>query len=100
MSTPTDDSPFVAPPDLPSRPTLNQFQGAGSVSASLIIIIRDLLLILFFFYSKMRAGTQTLIQALQALPWGDDENDDDMSNHDSSEDEDRPRDRKRVSSFI
>jgi hypothetical protein len=43
----------------------------------------------------MRAGTQTLIQALQALPWTDVENDDDIMNmtaspSDSSDDEDQP----------
>lgn len=43
----------------------------------------------------MRAGTQTLIQALQALPWTDDaDNDDelnpDLSPADSSSDEDKP----------
>jgi sterol 3beta-glucosyltransferase len=39
---------------------------------------------------QMRAGTQTLIQALQALPWSRLENDEDIpdTNHsDSSEDE-------------
>ena len=30
----------------------------------------------------MRAGTQTLIQALQALPWGDDQDGDDDIHHD------------------
>ncbi|KAL0577594.1 Sterol 3-beta-glucosyltransferase [Marasmius crinis-equi] len=46
----SDDSPFITPPSptlASSRPSLNAFRGAGS----------------------MRAGTQTLIQALQALPW-------------------------------
>jgi sterol 3beta-glucosyltransferase len=46
----------------------------------------------------MRAGTQTLIQALQALPWLCLENDDDIpdtSHSDSSEDEeDQPGQRK------
>ena len=41
----------------------------------------------------MRAGTQTLIQALQALPWAHDpDNDDDAINHDlveSDSDEDK-----------
>lgn len=55
-----DDSPFIRPPSppptLPDRPSLQAIQGVGS----------------------MRAGTQTLIQALQALPWVDDpDNDDD-----------------------
>ena len=41
----------------------------------------------------MRAGTQTLIQALQALPWmigSDDENIDPGIAESESEDEDRP----------
>lgn len=43
----------------------------------------------------MRAGTQTLIQALQALPWTGVETDDDIMNlpaspSDSSDDEDQP----------
>jgi hypothetical protein len=37
----------------------------------------------------MRAGTQTLIQALQAIPWADDlDNDEDMAHHDISVDSD------------
>lgn len=58
----SDDSPFIRPPSpppprLPDRPSLQAIQGVGS----------------------MRAGTQTLIQAIQALPWVDDpENDDDL----------------------
>ncbi|KAI6133292.1 hypothetical protein EDD16DRAFT_1531005 [Pisolithus croceorrhizus] len=60
-SNSSDDSPFVRPPSppphLPDRPSLQAIQGVGS----------------------MRAGTQTLIQAIQALPWVDDpENDDDL----------------------
>jgi sterol 3beta-glucosyltransferase len=40
----------------------------------------------------MRAGTQTLIQALQALPWMvDDENIDPGVAESESEDEDRPQ---------
>lgn len=48
----------------------------------------------------MRAGTQTLIQALQAIPWSEDQDgDDEFVNHDleaaipsesDSEDEDKP----------
>lgn len=47
----------------------------------------------------MRVGTQTLIQALQAIPWTKDpDNDDEIMNHggtvqaseDESEDDDRP----------
>lgn len=57
-----DDSPFIRPPS-PSppcnRPSLQAFRGTGS----------------------MRAGTQTLIQALQAIPWADVTNqDDDLTN--------------------
>ncbi|KAG9314605.1 glycosyltransferase family 1 protein [Chiua virens] len=51
-----DDSPFITPPSpklVPARPSLQSFQDFGS----------------------MRAGTQTLIQALQALPWVEDPDD-------------------------
>ncbi|KAA1468468.1 hypothetical protein DENSPDRAFT_794393 [Dentipellis sp. KUC8613] len=62
-SEPNVESPFICPPSpsqQPTRPTLNSFQGEAS----------------------MRAGTQTLIQALQALPWAEDQdNDDDVINH-------------------
>ncbi|KAG9223145.1 hypothetical protein CCMSSC00406_0000166 [Pleurotus cornucopiae] len=70
-----DDSPFITPPSpllVPTRPSLSSFRGDGS----------------------MRAGTQTLIQALQAIPWTDDpDNDDDIMEHnlpalDSESDED------------
>ncbi|KAJ7124733.1 glycosyltransferase family 1 protein [Mycena crocata] len=57
-SEPPDDSPFITPPSptlAPTRPSLTSFRGGGS----------------------MRAGTQTLIQALQALPWTDPDNEDD-----------------------
>ncbi|KAF9270570.1 hypothetical protein L218DRAFT_952672 [Marasmius fiardii PR-910] len=43
----TDDSPFITPPSPTLRPSISPFRGAGS----------------------MRAGTQTLIQALQAINW-------------------------------
>ncbi|KAJ7139710.1 hypothetical protein C8R44DRAFT_310723 [Mycena epipterygia] len=75
-----DDSPFITPPSPtlgPIRPTLSSFQGGGS----------------------MRAGTQTLIQALQALPWTDPDNEDDvipqtLSPIDSDSDEEgKPADR-------
>ncbi|KAK1232385.1 Sterol 3-beta-glucosyltransferase [Marasmius sp. AFHP31] len=49
----SDDSPFITPPSptlSSGRPSLNAFRGAGS----------------------MRAGTQTLIQVLQAIPWTED----------------------------
>ncbi|KAK7058363.1 Sterol 3-beta-glucosyltransferase [Paramarasmius palmivorus] len=61
--TSQDDSPFITPPSptLPSsRPSLSPFLGGGS----------------------MRAGTQTLIQALQAIPWtADPDNDDEVLDH-------------------
>ncbi|KAF9066087.1 hypothetical protein BDP27DRAFT_1331186 [Rhodocollybia butyracea] len=49
-----DDSPFVTPPSPPLLPT-RPWHGDGS----------------------MRVGTQTLIQALQALPWASDQDHDD-----------------------
>ncbi|KAH8120519.1 hypothetical protein DFH11DRAFT_70112 [Phellopilus nigrolimitatus] len=76
-----DDSPFIRPrspspsppPSLspPSRPSLETFRALGS----------------------MRAGTQTLIQAIQAMPWTDEPEGDDEAipptalNSDSSEEE-------------
>ncbi|CAL1696325.1 unnamed protein product [Somion occarium] len=73
-----DDSPFItpkSPPFGPTRSMFNIFRGDGS----------------------MRAGTQTLIQALQAMPWSEDQdNDDDIVNHGAlpsepeSDDEDKP----------
>ncbi|KAG1754997.1 glycosyltransferase family 1 protein [Suillus paluster] len=57
-----DDSPFIrprSPSPLRSRPSLQAFRGTGS----------------------MRAGTQTLIQALQAMPWANiSDQDDDLAN--------------------
>ncbi|KAG1866385.1 hypothetical protein C8R48DRAFT_704904 [Suillus tomentosus] len=57
-----DDSPFIrprSPSPLRNRPSLQAFRGTGS----------------------MRAGTQTLIQALQAIPWADvSDQDDDHTN--------------------
>ncbi|TCD70641.1 Sterol 3-beta-glucosyltransferase [Steccherinum ochraceum] len=72
-----DDSPFItprSPPFGPTRSVFNIFRGDGS----------------------LRAGTQTLIQALQAIPWaGDDQdNDEDAANQETtdpeSDDEDKP----------
>lgn len=38
--------------------------------------------------NKMRAGTQTLIQALQAIPWsGEQDDEDDTTNQDTLPDE-------------
>ncbi|KAJ3548557.1 hypothetical protein NMY22_g1223 [Coprinellus aureogranulatus] len=76
---PADDSPFISPPSPPLRPSLTPFRGDGS----------------------MRAGTQTLIQALQALPWipsDDEEGPSDIQSEPESE-EDRPG-FKRLSSSI
>ncbi|TFK30745.1 hypothetical protein FA15DRAFT_662784 [Coprinopsis marcescibilis] len=81
--TATDDSPFITPPSPPLRPTtLEQFRGDGS----------------------MRAGTQTLIQALQALPWMMNDADDetganDVGQSDADSDDERPG-FKRLSSSI
>lgn len=78
---PADDSPFVAPPSPPLRPSLTPFRGDGS----------------------MRAGTQTLIQALQALPWmmNDDEEGpaSDAAQSEPESDDERPS-FKRLSSSI
>ncbi|THH29724.1 hypothetical protein EUX98_g4467 [Antrodiella citrinella] len=72
-----DDSPFItprSPPFGPTRSVFNIFRGDGS----------------------LRAGTQTLIQALQAIPWAtdDQDNDDDAAHQEStdseSDEEDKP----------
>ncbi|KAJ4489644.1 glycosyltransferase family 1 protein [Lentinula edodes] len=58
-----DDSPFITPPSPPLAPTRPPWQGDAS----------------------MRVGTQTLIQALQALPWASDQDhEDDIASHDPS----------------
>lgn len=51
----------------------------------------------------MRAGTQALIQALQAIPWSDSDNDDDIINREldaieseSDEEDDKPGPRKAI----
>ncbi|TFY83983.1 hypothetical protein EWM64_g43 [Hericium alpestre] len=63
LSEPNDESPFIRPPSPsqhPRRPSLNRFG----------------------LETSMRAGTQTLIQALQALPWAEDQdNEDEAINH-------------------
>ncbi|KDR85269.1 hypothetical protein GALMADRAFT_51808 [Galerina marginata CBS 339.88] len=79
----TEDSPFIRPPSPPLRPSLqNSFRGDGS----------------------MRAGTQTLIQALQALPWMNSDNEEDGPNEigsaDSDSDEEEKPNLKRLSSSI
>ncbi|OAX44896.1 glycosyltransferase family 1 protein [Rhizopogon vinicolor AM-OR11-026] len=64
-----DDSPFIrprSPSPIRSRPSLQAFRGTGS----------------------MRAGTQTLIQALQALPWAGVPEDDDLANVTTSREDD------------
>ncbi|KAG6844274.1 hypothetical protein H0H87_008223 [Tephrocybe sp. NHM501043] len=77
----SDDSPFIIPPDPtpPSRPPLSPFRGDGS----------------------MRAGTQTLIQALQALPWTEVQNDEDIVSPDasSSDEEEQPGELRLASSI-
>lgn len=94
--SPQDDSPFItprAPSPVPSRPLLSSFRGDGSVRLTRGIRVHTLI------SCQMRAGTQTLIQALQALPWTKDpDNDDDIINHsnltpatDSESDEDDKR---------
>ncbi|KAF8490722.1 hypothetical protein JB92DRAFT_3090591 [Gautieria morchelliformis] len=66
----SEDSPFIRPPSPvddaspPSRPGLMNFRGSGS----------------------LRPGTQTLIQALQAIPWTDEPDRDDGENSSNSED--------------
>ncbi|RPD81684.1 hypothetical protein L226DRAFT_577428 [Lentinus tigrinus ALCF2SS1-7] len=63
-ATGEDDSPFITPssPSLgPARPESLIFRG----------------------FRSMHTGTQTIIQALQAVPWAEDQdNDDDYMNHD------------------
>ncbi|KAF8746324.1 hypothetical protein AX14_000107 [Amanita brunnescens Koide BX004] len=60
-----DDSPFISPSP-PLRPSLIPFRGNLS----------------------MRVGTQTLIQALQALSWTEPDNSDEVSDHGSAADSD------------
>ncbi|KIJ45703.1 hypothetical protein M422DRAFT_251011 [Sphaerobolus stellatus SS14] len=69
----SDDSPFIRPASpvedaaaQPSRPSILNFRGTGS----------------------MRAGTQTLIQALQAMPWTEEAENEDNSSEDSQGDTD------------
>ncbi|KAF8649852.1 hypothetical protein AX16_005615 [Volvariella volvacea WC 439] len=63
-NAPHDDSPFIRPPspteESNKMPSIS-FRGTGS----------------------MRPGTQTLIQALQAIPWNDPDNDDDAGGPES-----------------
>lgn len=98
-----DDSPFIRPhsPSPPSspphRPSLDALKNLGSVRSLLQCIPLDVILteanICTAMFWQMHAGTQTLIQAIQAYPWTDEpEGDDDaippMSiNSDSSEEE-------------
>ncbi|KAI0768591.1 hypothetical protein BD413DRAFT_563204 [Trametes elegans] len=61
-----DDSPFITP----SSPSLGPTQAESS---------------LWRGFRSMHAGTQTFIQALQAVPWAEDQdNDDDFLNHDAT----------------
>ncbi|CAA7259988.1 unnamed protein product [Cyclocybe aegerita] len=82
VNSPNEDSPFIRPPSPPIRPSLlASFRGDGS----------------------MRAGTQTLIQALQALPWMNSDNDEDGGPEPSTEsesDEDEKPQATRLSSSI
>lgn len=49
----------------------------------------------------MRAGTHTLIQALQAIPWTDDpDNDDETTNHGSAPDSDSDDDDDGPSEYV
>jgi hypothetical protein len=74
---------------------LQSFRGNGSVRLQLTPILRRYLDL--HFVAQMRAGTQTLIQALQVIPWTDcPDNDDDIgapgfTGDSDSEEEDRPR---------
>ncbi|KAJ3516791.1 hypothetical protein NLJ89_g910 [Agrocybe chaxingu] len=82
VNSPNEDSPFIRPPSPLIRPSLlASFRGDGS----------------------MRAGTQTLIQALQALPWMNSDNDEDGGPEPSTEsesDEDERPQSTRLSSSI
>ncbi|KAI0080011.1 hypothetical protein K474DRAFT_1658250 [Panus rudis PR-1116 ss-1] len=77
-----DDSPFItprSPPFGPTRSMFNIFRGDGS----------------------MRAGTQTLIQALQAIPWAEDQDDnDDIMNHDLSPAETESDDEEKAANWL
>lgn len=92
-----DDSPFIRPrspspsPSPPKRPSLEALQALGSVSKFCQAdSIHELIKVTA---TQMRAGTQALIQAIQAIPWTDEpEADDDAippmsANSDSSEEE-------------
>ena len=81
-----EDSPFIVPRSPRLRPTrsfLSVFRGDGSVSIELCG--ESFLLIPPSYILQMRAGTQTLIQALQAIPWAEDQdNEDDILHPDTT----------------
>ncbi|KAI0639100.1 hypothetical protein C8Q77DRAFT_1045127 [Trametes polyzona] len=61
-----DDSPFITP----SSPSLGPTQPENAIWRG---------------FRSVHAGTQTFIQALQAVPWAEDQdNDDDLLNHDAT----------------
>ncbi|KAI0823047.1 hypothetical protein BC628DRAFT_1417911 [Trametes gibbosa] len=77
-----DESPFITPSSPPLGPSHPETQNA-----------------IWRGFRSMHAGTQTFIQALQAVPWAEDQdNDDEFLNHDAapasaeaeSDEEDRP----------
>ena len=87
-----DDSPFVNPssPTTSIRPSLNSFPLNGSVS---VLFHRPNYVQETNPPAQMRLGTQTLIQALTAMPWTEDpENEEEPAGQDNdarlSEDED------------
>ncbi|KAI0662529.1 hypothetical protein C8Q70DRAFT_909134 [Cubamyces menziesii] len=64
-----DDSPFITP----SSPSLNPIRAGNFLN---------------FGFQSLHAGTQTFIQALQAVPWAEDQdNDDEFLNHGASPEE-------------
>ncbi|KAH9853091.1 hypothetical protein C2E23DRAFT_885078 [Lenzites betulinus] len=75
-----DESPFITPGSPPLGPSQPETQNA-----------------IWRGFRSMHAGTQTFIQALQAVPWAEDQdNDDEFMNHDvapaeaDSDEDDRP----------
>lgn len=96
-----EDSPFIrppspisppSPPSPPKRPSLEALPAFGSVSSSLCQA-ESILELMRMTANQMRAGTQALIQAIQAIPWTDEPDGDDDAipptavNSDSSEEE-------------
>jgi hypothetical protein len=78
-----DESPFIRPSSPASRSQLSPPKFQGNTSAGVLPILINPLSNMALV--QMRAGTQTLIQALQALPLVDDpEIDDELTSHDMS----------------